>query len=225
MTAFFIYPKSAAFGRVLPKSKIYKYASAGSTLKTLFVTQVEQIVWAYKLAPETINLTASKAVPEIQVFRISLKVSELRTDVLRCIDKAIPFPLFFELQYRGKRKAIAAYKRPSEADSAKWVISDYFSTNWVSENAPRAKLPVTLSLANLYEKLLTPLMPDAGIEGESLERRVERMELILAKKREFAKIKTRITKEKQFNKRVAIHRKLRNIKQELEALTKSCQSK
>jgi hypothetical protein len=52
----FAYPKSAQFGRVIPKSKIYEHAGANTALKDLFVAQVDQIVWKYKLAPETTNL-------------------------------------------------------------------------------------------------------------------------------------------------------------------------
>ena len=71
--AFFDYPKAAAFGRVVPKSRIYEHAGASTALRDLFVTQVDQIVWKYKLAPETTNLAATKAVSEIQVFSISLR--------------------------------------------------------------------------------------------------------------------------------------------------------
>ena len=53
MTAFFDYPKGAAFGRVVPKNKIYEHAGASAALKDLFITQVDQIVWRFKLAPET----------------------------------------------------------------------------------------------------------------------------------------------------------------------------
>ena len=60
--AFFDYPKAAAFGRVVPKNRIYEHAGASTALRDLFVTQVDQIVWKYKLAPETINLAATKAV-------------------------------------------------------------------------------------------------------------------------------------------------------------------
>ena len=56
--AFISYPKQAAFGRNLPKYKIYEHSGANTRLKDLFVEQVEQIVWQYKLAPETINLPA-----------------------------------------------------------------------------------------------------------------------------------------------------------------------
>ena len=236
MTGFFDYPKSAAFGRVLPKNKIYEHAGANTALKDLFVREVDQIVWRYKLAPETTNLSATKSVAEIQVFDISLKTRQLDEAVLRAIDKAIPFPLIFELSHGGKRKAMAAYKRPSEADSAKWVISEYFATDWVSDAATRSPLPVALNLGAMYDALLggimagLPLAP-AGFEeagqvafdharpAERLADRVQRMEAIRAKTRDVERIKARLGREKQFNKRVGVNAELRAAKLELERLT------
>lgn len=222
MRAFFDYPKSAAFGRVVPKNKIYEHAGANTALKDLFVREVDQIVWRFKLAPETINLSATASVPEIQVFTVSLKTGKLDEAILRAIDKAIPFQLMFELTWRGKRKAMAAFKRPSEADSAKWVISEYFATDWVSEDAARTPLPVSLNLGALYDRMLTALMPaepaDAIQDGEDIQTRVERLEAIRVKAREVERIKARLAREKQYNKRVAINAELRMANQELAEL-------
>lgn len=219
MTAFFDYPKSAAFGRVVPKNKIYDHAGANTALKDLFVREVDQIVWRFKLAPETTNLGATKTVAEIQVFGVSLKTGNLDEAVLRAIDRAIPFPLIFELTWRGKRKATAAFKRPSEADGAKWVISEYFATDWAPEDAPRQPLPIALDLGALYDRMLTAMMPSPVQTDEDIQARVNRMEAIRAKIRQVERIKARLTREKQFNRRVAINAELRAAKQELERLT------
>src|SRR5699024_6695750 len=56
------WPPAAAFGRVIPKNKIYEHAGANTALKDLFVREVDQIVWSHKLAPETINLAATRQV-------------------------------------------------------------------------------------------------------------------------------------------------------------------
>ena len=56
------WPRAAAFGRVIPKNKIYEHAGANTALKDLFVREVDQIVWSHKLAPETVNLAATKQV-------------------------------------------------------------------------------------------------------------------------------------------------------------------
>ncbi|MGY2995059.1 DUF4391 domain-containing protein [Mesorhizobium sp. URHB0026] len=219
MTAFFDYPRSAAFGRVVPKNKIYEHAGANTALKDLFVREVDQIVWRFKLAPETTNLDATSAVSEVQVFGISLKTGKLDEAVLHAIDKAIPFPLIFELTWRGKRRATAAFKRPSEADGSKWVISEYFATDWAPEDAPRQPLPVALDLGALYDRLLTAMMPASAQVSEDIKTRVDRMEAIRAKAREIERIKARLAREKQFNKRVAINTELRAAKQELARLT------
>ncbi len=204
---------------MVPKNRIYEHAGASTALKDLFVTQVDQIVWKFKLAPETINLAATRAVSEIQVFGIGLRIGKLDEEVLRAIDRAIPFPLIFELTWSGKRKAVAAFKRPSEADAAKWVVSEYFATDWAPEDAPRRPLPVALNLGALYDSLLTAMMPMPATNREDIQARVARMETIRTKSREVERIRARLAREKQFNKRVAINSELRKAKQELERLT------
>lgn len=233
------WPRAAAFGRVIPKNKIYEHTGANTALKDLFVREVDQIVWSHKLAPETINLAATKSVAEIQVFRILQREPALNQDVLRAIDRAIPFPLFFEQDHAGRIKLAAAYKRPSESDSTKWVLGDYFESDWLPEDAPRAAMPVALNMGSLYEQLLSPLVEGqtarfipglaeapqavfvaaAATEPVSLEARIAHAEAIKAKAREVERIKARLGRERQFNKRVAINAELRAAGEELKRLT------
>lgn len=219
----FAYPQQAEFGRTLPKNKIYEHSGANTSLKNLFVEQVDQIVWRYKLAPETINLAAKPGVSEIQVFAIQLKTPELHRDVLRCIDGAIPFPIIFELtqgqEAEARTQVVAAYKRPSEADVASWVCSEYFESGWTPAATVRAPLPLALDLAGLYEQLLRRLAPVTARPDEPLRDLVVRAEEVRAKEREVAKAEARLAKEKQFNRKVEINSTLRQLKAELESLT------
>jgi len=233
------WPRAAVFGRVIPKNKIYEHAGANTALKDLFVREVDQIVWSHKLAPETVNLAATKQVAEIQVFRINARTATLDRDVLRAIDKAIPFPLIFEVAQGGRVRLTAAYKRPSEADSTRWVVGDHFEGEWLPEDAARAPLPVALNMGALYERLLEPLVarqtarlvpgmgeapqtPFTNADAErpvSLEERIAQAEAIKAQTREVERIKARLGREKQFNKRVEINAELRAAKEHLERLS------
>lgn len=233
------WPRAAAFGRVIPKNKIYEHSGANTALKDLFVRDVDRIIWSHKLSPETLRLEPNKKVPEIQVFRIIVRTATLDHDVLRAIDKAIPFPMIFELVHAGRVKVTAAYKRPSEADSARWVVGDYFEGDWQPEDASRSPLPVALNMGTLYEQLLQPLVagqtarlipgmgevpqtPFTFAKAErpvSLEVRIAQAEAIKVQTREVERIKARLGREKQFNKRVAINAELRAAKLELERLT------
>ncbi len=218
MSALFAYPKQAAFGRVLPKNKIYEHSGANTRLKDLFVEQVEQIVWQYKLAPETINLPARPDVPEIQIFSIQLKKPDLQCDVLRCIDGAIPFPIMFELTFDGRTQVTAAYKRPNEADASRWVLSDYFASSWLPMNSERTAMPVAVHLGGLYEQLLHQLIPLPVRPRETLAELVARLEQAQAKQREVDKTTVKLAKEKQFNRKVEINAELRRLRTELNSL-------
>lgn len=217
--AFINYPKQAAFGRNLPKNKIYEHSGANTRLKDLFVEQVEQIVWQYKLAPETINLPAKPGVPELQIFSIQLKTEELDLDVLRCIDGAVQFPIIFELSFDGRTEVIAAYKRPNESDASRWVLSDYFATGWLPSDVGRTAMPLALDLGGLYEQVLQRLIPLPARQQESLADLVARVEQVAAKQREVEKAVSKLAKEKQFNRKVEINALLRQLKNELVALT------
>jgi hypothetical protein len=221
----FDYPQKAAFGRILPKSKVYAFAKATRRLRNLFAAEVTQIVWRFKLAPETINLPAGAGVTEIQIFGVQLKpgVDEPSEDILHCIDNAIAFPIIFEITApagTGDRiKVITAYKRPSEADSSKCVVGDYFSTDWLSTDTTRSPLPVALNLAGLYEQMLRQLMSIEARPGESLQALAERHRIMTIKQRELAKLEAQLKREKQFNRKVEINAHLRAVKTEVNALT------
>ena len=214
----FEYPANAALRSILHKKKFYEKTNPTAAIKGLFTRQVEQMIWQFKLASETINVKETPDVMEIQVFRIILKNGEISPEVLRSIDRAIAHPIIFELRFDNKVKPIAAFKRPSEADRAKWVISDYFSGTWMPDNTPRAPLPLVLDLEALYEQLLAPLLPYPARAGERMQARVERMECIRQKQREIERCEERLRKEKQFNYKIGINAELRDLKQELEGL-------
>lgn len=219
----FAYPRQAEFNRPVPKNKIYGYAKPSGAIRGQFISQVSEIIWKFKLAPETVNLPAKLAVHEIQVFEVALKTGELAEDVLRTMDKAIPSLLFFELTYEDRVKFAAAYKRPNEANSRKNVVEAYFETPWQPANQGRPTLPVALDLAGLYEQMLHQHMlasPMALVprHGESLQAMADRASLIRTKENECRQLEARIKREIQFNRKVELNSALRVLRAELEQL-------
>ena len=216
--ALFAWPSQAAVGRPVAKSKIYAHAKPTAALRALFVEQVESITWAYKLSPETTNLPAKPAVPEIEVFEVALKLPAVSYSVLRCIDKAMPRPILFNLRFEGRTQPIAAYKRPSDAASDQWVLGDYHAAPWQKEDSPRPGLPVALDLQSLYEQLLRQHLGAPNRPGETLRDQLDRLSLILVKQAAAAKLESRLAQEKQFNRKVEINAQLRNIRLEIDRL-------
>jgi hypothetical protein len=219
----FLYPQRARVERILPKNKVYGHAQPSRALRQRFIDEVEQITWKYKLAPETINLAGGSGVEEIQVFEITLKGGELREDVLRTIDRAIPSLIFFELVYDGRVRFAAAYKRMSEAAPARPVVDGYFLSPWQPAAAERAPLPAALDMAALYRQMLGRHMEASPFhvclrEDEPLDACVERVNQIRAKRRECRRLEAQLRKEAQFNRKVELNRSLLCCRAEVEAL-------
>lgn len=217
--AMLAYPAKAEVSRVIPKTKFYEHAAVNSRLKDLFVKQVEQITWQYKLAAETINLPAKDEISEIQVFGIQLKSPELHHDVLRCIDSAITHPIIFELQFDRKIQIVACFKRARGGDGGgKLLISDYFATSWLPVTSSRTDLPTALNLSGLYEQLLLRLIPLPPRNQEPLRVLIERLDKIHALKRELDRAVSAREKERQFNRKVELNAAVRKLEAQLEQL-------
>ena len=211
----FEYPAKAKFGRTVPKSKLYENAKISTKLKDKFVKQIDKIVWKYKLAPETTNLGATDNVPEIQVFAIYLKGDEIDDVLLQIIDKAINFPIIFQLYKSDQIKVKSAYKRPSASANNKWVIETYFESTWLDKNTEKQPMPQALDLSGLYEQILQSLMPTEIIDtktSQTLDQQVDKIKKIESAQKQLDKLQVKLTKEKQFGRKADINKQLK-IKQ------------
>ena len=212
------WPEAAKFGRRVPKEKFYEHGTVNTAVREKFISDVQRITWGYKLAEASINLPGTATVPEVQVFTIDAKASDVGEPILNAIDKAIPFPILFVLRHDGKSRPIAAYKRPSEAASGQWVLGEYHAAPWQPDELPRHGLPVALDLHGLYEQLLRQHLAVPARTGETLRDQLDRLAQLQAKQVAAAKLETQLAQEKQFNRKVEINAQLRTMRSELHAL-------
>lgn len=215
------FPDKALVNRNIPKTKFYENAALSRKIKNAFISQIQQINWAYKLSPETTNLAAVNGLFEIQVFNIQLKTPELTDGVLLSIDKAIPHPIFYQLFFEDKMHVVLAYKRVNESDETKWVIEQYLSSEWLTISEVeqlKIPLPIALNLGGLYEQMLKALMPIHANDGEDIKAQTERLSQITQKQKEISQLQSKMRNEKQFNRKVEMNNQLKTLQQQLEQL-------
>lgn len=217
MTApLYQYPAKTVLGRVVAKQRILAHVQATTKLRERLRDEVAQVTWHAKLAHNTLNLPSTDEVPELQVFTITLKCEDLHRDVLRAIDRAIPFPILFELHGTLGIRVTAAYKRPSQADPSKWVLDDHYaSSDWLPDETLRQPLPTAIDLKQLYQQLLRNLLPAPARRGEALPDQLERLKALEALKKDAAKLEKRLRSEKQFNRKVEVNAELRSIREKI----------
>jgi len=212
------FPQKAAVNRQITKKKLFEWIQTNTAIKNLFAAQVERMIWAYKLSPETTNLSSKEGIDEIQIFEIFLKGSELNNELLKTIDKVIPSPILFVIYVDQSIQYRAAYKRVSDADSTKWVVGDYFESTWMAKRYIKSDLPQALDLKSLYHSLLQELIPLAKRQDESIEQLLTRYQALNQLERKSEQLQKRLHQEKQFNYKVEINAQLRDVKKQIEQL-------
>lgn len=219
------FPQSAKVDRLIPKTKFYEQGNANNKMEKLFVTQVENIRWAYKLAATTIKVQDQDDLKEVQIFRIVSRVADFDVSVLTFIDKLILSPIIFEVVYQNKVKVIATYKRLNLSDKTKAVIGQYYASDWF-EDVNRVDLPVYLKLADLYEHFITQLLPIGNAESAQestdaigIEAKLKNAEHLLALQKQLAQLKSKLKSEKQYNRKVEINKQIHATNAQINQLT------
>lgn len=211
------WPEAAKFGRRVPKEKFYEHGTVSTAVREKFINEVQRITWAYKLAEATINLPGTSAVPEIQVFTIDAKTDDVSEGVLGAIDKAIPFPIIFEIaRQRGEQpeaRTVAAHK---QLGTGALKISAYYSTAWQPGGTRRQAMPTAITLPALYAALLQPLTPITARPGEEMSDVADRLAAVRKLEREVASLERKLRTEPQLNRKVELRRTLKTKQHELE---------
>ena len=211
------FPQQAKVDRLIPKNKFYEQGKANTKIEQLFVDQVENIRWAYKLASSTIHLQDQEDLKEIQIFRVKSRVEDLDVSILSFIDKLILTPIIFEVVYQDKVKVVATYKRLNQADKTKAVIGQYYASEWL-EDHDRVELPLYLKLADLYEHFIAQILPIAlskdqenDNESVSIELQLQKSQQLESLQKQLNQLKSKLRNEKQFNRRVELNKQLQNL--------------
>ena len=218
------FPQQAKVDRLIPKNKFYEQGKANTKIEQLFVNQVENIRWAYKLASSTIHLQDQEDLKEIQIFRVKSRVEDLDVSILSFIDKLILTPIIFEVVYQDKVKVVATYKRLNQADKTKAVIGQYYASEWL-EDHDRVELPLYLKLADLYEHFIAQILPitsseDSGDDDESvsIELKLQKAQQLESLQKQLDKLKSKLRTEKQFNRKVELNKHIHALESDLNKL-------
>jgi hypothetical protein len=212
------YPARTLVDKLIPKSKFYSEGGANTRVERLFIEQIESIYWANKLSSATMNIESQEDLREVQIFSVNARVEMLDIEIFRYIDKLIPSPIIFEVYFQDKVKVIAAYKRLNQADKSKVVVGDYFQTEWLP--IERQDLPLFLRLSELYEFLISQLLPNKT-NGSSLADKMRLNQEIALLETRIKQLEQQLKREKQFNRKAELNINLLKLQDEYTQLTSS----
>ena len=208
-------PKTTEFNKRIPKQKFYENLSLKPAIKKAFADQIRVIYWRNKMATTTLNLASGELVTEIEVFEIRL--TSLDENVLRLIDREIPYHILYLLEYDGKYQAVMGYKEEAGSGKAVFKVDRYYRTEWLTEK----ELPLHLeglTIDAIYENFIRQIAGDllTGNENTTLKESVEWQKRREQIEKQIAALEARMKKEKQLNRKMELKAELKKLTQALD---------
>ena len=210
-------PKTTEFNKRIPKQKFYENLSVTPAVKKAFTEQIKIIYWRNKLAATTLNLAPGEQVTEIEVFEVKLNSPDLDENILRLIDREIPYHILFLLEYDGKYQAAVGYKEAAGSGKAAFKVDRYYRTDWLVEE----ELPLHLeglTIDAVYENLIRQIAGDclSGGEDTTLKESVEHQKKREQMEKQIATLEAKMKKEKQLNRKMELKADIKKLKQALD---------
>lgn len=196
-------PKSCEVNRFIPKKTFYEKVSISSSVKQYF-TELEKIYWKYKISEDTMNITKTTDIEEIEIFELALKEKCDIKNIINIITKKIPYIILFIIIYNDEFQYAIKFKE------------DILLTDWNEEKDFNF---VGINLKEVYNNIIRKFINDKSNEniGEIIERNKQIEEL----KKKISVLKNKINKEVQFNRKVELNIELISLEKELEEVYKN----
>lgn len=194
-------PKKCEVNKFIPKKVFYEKVGVSSSIKDDFVSLVDRITWLYKLSEDTIGISKTEKVEEIEIFQIDLKEKKIPTTILKTITKGIPYKILFVLKYENE----LCY-------SVK--VEDFYASEW------NTKIEFNYNAINLeivYENIVKNIIGEND-NNNSFNDIINNKKNILELEKKINNLKVKLKNEKQFNKKVELNKELNLLIRELEAI-------
>ena len=206
-------PKTTEFNKRIPKQKFYENLSVTPATKKAFTEQIKIIYWRNKLAATTLNLAPGEQVTEIEVFEVKLNLPDLDENVLRLIDREIPYHILFLLEYDGKYQAAVGYKEAAGSGKAAFKVDRYYRTKWLTEE----ELPLYLeglTIDAVYENFVRQIAGDSLLGGEdtTLKESVEHQKKREQLEKQIAALEAKMKKERQLNRKMELKAEIKRLR-------------
>jgi len=198
-------PENAYVNKFIAKSKFYERVTLSRKLQNEFIRKIQKITWKYKLAEETIGISKTENVTEIQIFEIELKEQIIPKNVLKVIDKSIPYPILYIFTYKDNFVYGISLKENS-------VLHNYYFSEWNEEIEFDFR---GIDLEKVYQKLIKSFIKNESKTKSDFEDIIRTDNEIKKLEKDIFSLESKIRNEKQFNRKVELNKVLLEKKQQL----------
>lgn len=194
-------PKNCYVNKFIPKKVFYEKVGVSTNVKEEFINLVERITWLYKLSEDTLGLTKTNEIEEIQIFQIDLKEKRIPINVIKTITKGVQYKVLFVIKYQDD---FCYSIKVEDIYNSEWNDNIEFDFNAINLKALYEKIVKKIIKEDTNEKSFSKIIEDNMYKTE-LEKKI-------------SKLQQKIKSERQFNRKVELNKELNDLIKEMEEI-------
>ena len=194
-------PDRCKVNKFIPKKTFYEKIGVSTSIKDDFINNIDKITWIYKLSEDTLGISKSQDVEEIQIFEIVLKEKVLPKNIIKIISKAIPYKILFVLKYD---KDYCYSIKVDNIYFTEWNEDIEFNING-------------LTLETIYENIVKSIIKENN-NTNTFDNIIENKSKADELSKKIEQLTNKVNNEKQFNKKVELNLELQRLNKEMEVL-------
>ncbi|MDI3504886.1 MAG: hypothetical protein PWQ81_108 [Bacteroidota bacterium] len=212
---FFDLPYNTIIQRFVAKSLFDSVTNTKQ--KAMFTNDIAKIMWCNTLSSETTNLPHNE-IEEIQIFSIELKEKKEIKSILEIIDKTIPYHIIFIVSFADEVYLSASAKHPSPLNDNKSVIDWTYTSPWFKKTENTYSIKLKKDIDTVFFDFCRQLSPQSNSSIKNIADLTAYNSRVSALSKEIEQLKKKIFSCSQFNKKVELNLKLKELEQELRIL-------
>ncbi len=196
-------PKECIVDKFIPKKIFYEKVSLSTNLKQEFVDKIDKIYWKYKISEDTLNISKTENVEEIEIFELTLKEKVNCQNIIKVITKNIPYIILFEICYKDEVQY--AIKHNDDIYFTNWNEKINFNFNGIDLNV-------------VYEKIIRSVT-NISEQDNNIDEELEKGKKLKEVQKEIERLENKMKAEKQFNRKVELNKNILELKKQKEELS------
>ena len=197
-------PKACVVDKFVPKKTFYEKVNISNSIREEFTDKLSKIYWRYKISEDTINVSRTEEIEEIEVFELELKEKYNCKNIIRVITKNIPYPILFYIKYKNDYQYAIKYNE--EIYFREWNNEATFNFNG-------------LNIKMIYDNIVKTIT-NIDKSVNDLDSEIQKQNSISNLEKEVSKLESKIRSEKQFNIKVQYNEQITELKKKIEELNK-----
>ena len=197
-------PRACVVDKFIPKKTFYEKVNISNSIREEFTDKLSKIYWRYKISEDTINVSRTEEIEEIEVFELELKEKYNCKNVIKTITKNIPYPILFCIKYENDFQYAIKYN--DEVFFSEWNNEIFFTFNG-------------LNIKVVYDNLVKNIT-NIDKSVKDIESEINKQNNILNLEKEISRLENKIRSEKQFNIKVQYNEQIEELKKKIEELKK-----